>query len=441
MLSHLRNWLRPAQLLVFGYATYIVLGWLVLCLPVCWEEASIGALDNLFMAASAVSTTGLVTVNTPDAYSFWGELAILCLFQIGGLGYMTLGSFAVVCRGHELSRERREMTATAFALPEGFDATRFIFLVVCFTVCVELAGVLGLWWAFSAAGLENALWPAIFHAVSAFCTAGFSVFPDSLEQFRDDFFVNAIVSVLSLSGALGFLVVSDVWGVVTGGRRSLCLTTRIILRFTFGAIFIVAALLFLIEPSITQLSPSSRLLAAWFQSMTALTTVGFNTAPLGSFAAGATMVTVAAMLIGASPSGTGGGIKSTSVSAAFATIRSSIRGDYDPTFHGVRVPDGRIFAAFAAISFYLLTFTIGATLLMLVESAPFEDLLFEAASALGTVGLSRGITGDLTPVGKLTIIAMMFVGRTGPIAFAVALASQPAGADVQSEEKEDDLAV
>ncbi|MEM6329765.1 MAG: potassium transporter TrkG [Planctomycetota bacterium] len=171
--------------------------------------------------------------------------------------------------------------------------------------------------------------------------------------------------------------------------------------------------------------------------MTALTTVGFNTTPIGAFAPAGVMVLVALMLVGASPSGTGGGIKSTSVSAALATIRATLRGDQAPTFFGARVPNARLFAAFASIAFYLIAFVVGATLLLLVEGAGFQDLVFEAASALGTVGLSRGATADLTPLGKLVIVAMMFIGRTGPITLALALA---AGHPEPAEES-DDLAV
>ncbi|MEO0530225.1 MAG: potassium transporter TrkG [Planctomycetota bacterium] len=415
--------MRPTRALVLGYLAYIVVGWLLLCLPVCWESDAISVLDNLFMATSGVSTTGLVTVNTPVAYSFWGELVILCLFQVGGLGYMTLGSFVILSRGHSLPRERKTLTSTAFSLPDGFDAGQFLWRAVVFAFTFEALGALGLWAAFRSAGLENAVWPAIFHAVSAFCTAGFSVFPDSLEQFQDNFYVNAIVSLLSLGGALGFLVVSDVWNVIAGKADKLCLTTKIILRFTFGSILGFAVILFLIEPSLAELPPAARLLGAWFQAMTSLTTVGFNTMPIGGFGAAATMVLIASMLIGASPSGTGGGIKSTSISAAIATVRSTIRGDNDPRFFGAHVPNSRLFSAFSAIAFYLVCFAIGSTLLLLTESGAFEDLIFEAGSALGTVGLSRGVTGDLTSLGKLVIIGMMFLGRTGPITFAVAMAS------------------
>ncbi|MEM6329978.1 MAG: hypothetical protein AAF790_07005 [Planctomycetota bacterium] len=137
--------LRPTQMLVLGYLSYVAVGWLLLCLPVCWQGEPVGVLDNLFMATSAVSTTGLATVGTPAAYSFLSELVILVLFQLGGLGYMTLGSFVILSRGKPLPRDRKAMAATAFSLPEGFSARRFLFRAVVFAAAVEALGAAGLW--------------------------------------------------------------------------------------------------------------------------------------------------------------------------------------------------------------------------------------------------------------------------------------------------------
>ena len=455
------SWLRalarlrgtsPVKLVLLGYLSYALIGWLLLCLPVCQAEA-VSAMDNLFIASSAMSTTGLITVNTPLVYTFWGELVILSLIQLGGIGYMTLGSFVVLTGTRRLSRFREGMLRSAFVLPEGFKPAAFVRNVVLFTFLVEAIGAVLLYFAFSAAGVEARgdagqigadfggtgflVWQAIFHSVSAFCTAGFSLFPDSLESYRMDVWINLIISGLALLGALGFIVMTDLAASFAGVKRRVTLTTRIILSFTFMVIIAGAAVLYLAEPTIAELPNEERLLAAWFQSMTALTTVGFNTLPYGVMAAGPMLMVIFMMVVGASPSGTGGGLKSTSVSAVWATMRSVLRGQEEVTFYGHKIPSRRLHLAYASVGFYVVTLFVGSLLLLLTESPPaslagalaqeaelawaFEDYLFEASSALGTVGLSRGVTGDLSPLGKLILVAMMLIGRVGPLTFSLAL--------------------
>ncbi|MDB9524996.1 potassium transporter TrkG [Oscillatoria sp. CS-180] len=415
---------KPARFVLIGYASYVLITWLLLCLPICWQADPITPLDNLFIATSAISTTGLITVNTPDAYNFLGEFIVACAFQVGGLGYMTLGSFVVLFRDSELSSMRQRVGETVFSLPEGFNFKSFIQHTIIFTALIELAGFIGLYIAFSREGVPNAIWAAIFHSISAFCTAGFSVFPDSLMGFRDNLLVNVVVTVLSLFGAIGFIVVSDVWLGLTRRRRSLSLTTKIIIYITFAFIVGGWAFLFFTDPSIVELPLSERLLASGFQAMTAMTTVGFNTHPIEVLAPSPVLVMVILMVIGASPSGTGGGLKTTSISAALGAVWASLRGYENVVFGRRRIPTERVFAAFAALAFYLIMFLVGSVVLLLLQSQAFEDVVFEAASALGTVGLSRGITGDLVPFGKLLIIFLMFVGRIGPITFGLALFNQ-----------------
>lgn len=411
---------HPLRLLVLGYGSYILVTWIFLCLPPAWNGSAIGSLDNLFTAASAVTTTGLVTVSTPESYSFLGELAILVGIQLGGLGYMTVGSFIMLTMKHDLSSLRANIGGVAFSLPIGFEMKSFLRHVVAFTLLIEAFGAAALYFAFSADGLASPLWPAIFHSVSAFCTAGFSVFPNSLESYRDAFWVNAIISALSILGAVGFLVISDLWMSLTG-RRRITLTSRIILHFTALLILAGWAVLFVAEPSFQAMEPGRRLMASGFQAMTAMTTVGFNTHPMGEMSHAMILVMIILMIVGASPSGTGGGVKSTSISAAMAVTMSILRRRDQVTFFGRVVPTYRLHYAFAAIVFYIMAFTMGAILLALVETQLLEDVLFEAASAIGTVGLSRGITPVLTPLGKIIVIVLMFIGRVGPLTLGLAV--------------------
>lgn len=430
---------NPLRVLLWGYGSYVLVAWVLLCLPICWQGDAISPLDNLFIATSAVSTTGLITVNTPEAYNFLGELVVLLAFQVGGLGYMTLGSFVLLASNDSLPRFRRQIGSAVFAMPEGFDLKLLIRHTVIFTVLAEAIGTILLTILFAIKGVENPVWAAIFHSVSAFCTAGFSIFPNSLEDFRGDFWINVVVSVLSILGAIGFLVVSDFWQGATGKRRRIALTTRVILSLTGCFLLIGFLLLFFFDQSLWLLPFGERVLAAWFQSMTALTTVGFNTHPIGTLSAFGVLITLVLMIMGASPSGTGGGLKSTTISAALGVMWSALRGRGSTAYFGRRIPDERLFAAFSAIIFYLFIFLVGSGGLLLFQTQAFEDVLFEAASALGTVGLSRGITGDLTTVAKFIVIFLMFVGRIGPLSFGIALFYEKA--KVQAKEPIEDLAI
>ena len=422
--------LHPVKAVALGYAGYMLVGWVLLCLPVSHESGvEAPAVDHLFTAASAVSTTGLATLTTPTTYSFFGECVILAMIQLGGLGYMTLGSFVMLAGRKPLSDRRREVSATAFVLPEGVKVERFLAQVVAFTVAVEAARAVALFFAFSNAGVEGAGWQAVFHSVSAFCTAGFSLFPDSLVGFRGDFWVNAVVSALSLCGALGFLVLGDLWAVVTGQRERLTLTSRIILASSAAVLLSGWLLLFVGDAGLAELPQEERVMASFFQAMTAMTTVGFNTHPIGALALPSVVLVLVLMVVGASPSGTGGGIKSTTVSAVFAIVRASLAGRDRITSLGRVIPEHRLRTAAATVGAYLAALVVALYLLTLTETVgdggfAFEDLAFETASALGTVGLSRGITGDLSTLGRLIFVGVMFLGRLGPLSFGVALVAR-----------------
>lgn len=420
LLDFVFSW-RPSTLVLTGYVSYVLLGWIALCLP--WAAAAAGPtpLDHLFTAISAVSTTGLATYDPGTHYSFFGELVILLLIQLGGVGYMTVGSFVVLARQQPFSPLRQSITLQTFSLPNGYHVESFVFHVVIFTLLVEAAGAAALYALFARAGLEDPLWPAIFHSVSAFCTAGFSLFPNSLEDYRADFWVNAVIAALSYLGAVGFIVMLDLWRVATRKAEAITFTSRIILHVTAGLSFFGTLLFFLIEPGVQSLPPDERLLASFFQVMTALTTVGFNTIPIGKLAIAALYLLVILMLCGASPSGTGGGLKSTTLSALFGLVKGVARGQERASFFGRPIPDDRVRMAATNFVLYLTLFGSGLFLLCLIEKADFLALAFEAASAIGTVGLSAGITGALSPLGKLIVCGLMFAGRAGPQALAAAL--------------------
>lgn len=412
--------MHTAKLALLGYLLYIVAGWALLCLP--WsQQQPVGVLDNLFVATSAISTTGLVTVSVSDSYTLLGELVVLALIQLGGIGYMTFGSFVILSRRGELSATREGVARTVFTLPKTFRIDKFIRSVIVFTAIIEILGAAMLYPVFRHSGEPNALWNAIFHSVSAFCTAGFGLYNSSFETYAADAWLNITVALLSYLGAIGFIVCVDCWRLFRGKVRQITLTSKIILWSTFWLSLIGTGLLFVGEPTLQGKPADQRLLAAFFQAMTAMTTVGFNTIPIAPLSKASLLVITLLMIIGASPSGTGGGLKSTTFSAIVGVMRSAIRGRNEVRFWGRPVPLERVWTAIASLGFYMMMLALGTYLLDLTETARFDEILFEAASALGTVGLSTGITPNLTHLGKLVVTFLMFCGRLGPLTFGIAL--------------------
>lgn len=435
---------------MIGYSLYIIGTFILLSCPLCRNGQQVSMLDTLFTSVAVISTAGLQAVNTAETFNVWGQCVILIGMQVGGLGYMTLGSLALLASKGRLTRNRINIGKAVFAMPDTFEPNSFFKHIAAFTVSLEIIGALVLWHAFAAAGISHPLWNGIFHSVAAFCTAGMSLFPNGLESFSGNAEVNLAVCALSLCGAVGFIVLDDFYRSVKSRSVKATLTTRIILSCTVSAIVIGTLLLFF-DRYLAQLPLKERMLAALFHSVSALTTLGFNTVPVSQLAASTLAVLIVLMILGASPSGTGGGLKSTTWSAAVATIVCFIRGRDEVTFFGSNVPHGRLTAAFAAIAMYLIAFSLGTYCMLLLESQmPFEDIAFEAASALGTVGLSRGISGDLSPGGKITVMTMMYIGRLGVISLAlgaVALYQRTAHEpetpkkkeDSEEKEKEDDI--
>ena len=428
---------NPVRLVIMGYMSYIFIGFVLLCLPFMHKNY-VPVLDNLFIATSAVSTTGLTTVTVVNDYNFWGQLVILLLIQLGGIGYMTFSSFVILSTKKYLNDRTKNVAETVFSIPKNFRIEKFIISVISFSAIVEFLGAIGLLFVFWRAGVENPIWSAIFHSVSAFCTAGFSLFPNSFESLANNFGLNAIISTLSITGAMGFIVCVDVWRLIRGKIKRITLTTKVILSMTFWLLVIGGALMFLTESYGGRVGPENRILFSFFQSMTALTTVGFNTVTVSTMSKSAIMLICILMIIGASPSGTGGGLKTTTFSAIWGLMKSTIKGDKNVRIWGATVPEDRIKTAVATLSFYISTLVIGTYLLTLTESGSFLDIFFEAASALGTVGLSMGITTALTVLGKLIIILMMYIGRVGPLTFGIALYVKP---EIIFDDEKTDLAI
>jgi trk system potassium uptake protein TrkH len=292
---------------------------------------------------------------------------------------------------------------------------------------------------FRAQGVEDAVWSAIFHSVSAFATAGFSLNSNSFEGFADHAGITLTLSALALLGAMGFLIVVDFWRHLTGQSRYLGFTSKVIWRITLSFLVVGTAILFVAEPTYQAMPPEDRLLASFFQVMTASTTVGFNTTPIGDLAPAIIVVMFFLMIVGASPAGTGGGLKTTSFAALVGLVRSTLKGRESVRYFKRDIPLERLQTATASLSYYMGLLLVATFLLLLADPGlPFDQVFFEAISAMGTVGMSMGITGDLTDLGKLVIIVLMTAGRVGILTFGMALASHDESRD---EEADNDLVI
>lgn len=414
--------LSPQQNLFYGFLTYVLIGTLLLCIP--WlQNVPVSILDNLFIATSAVSTTGLVTVSIFDSYNIFGQFVILALFQLGGIGYLTFTTFMILSTTKKLTHWHQSILKTEFTLPKTIKIKDFLKSVILFTVIMEILGAILFFIAFNNEGMAkgDAIWSAIFHSISAFCTAGFSLFNSGFTAYSDNVMVNTTISILAIAGSLGFIVVTDFVLFLRKKKHQLSFTTKIVfygflILLSFGFIFFYGY-----EPTISNLEGNERVLAAFFQSMSAMTTVGFNTVDFGAFMLPMLLVTIFLMYIGASPSGTAGGMKITTLTAVIAIMKSRLRNSKHITFLGRIIPYERLYIATSSFIFYTSLIALGTFILTFTEDFAFENILFEVASALGTVGLSTGITGDLSIIGKITIIITMFIGRLGVLTFGLAI--------------------
>jgi trk system potassium uptake protein TrkH len=425
-IQEILNWLcniHPVRNAAMGYLMHIIIGWILLSLPFSHRSGNTSvSLDHLFTSTSAISTTGLATVSVSDTYNFFGQFVIMALIQIGGIGFMTTSSFIILAQNKSLSKARLEVTNVVFTLPETFNIYKFIKSVIVFTLLIEFFGAVLLYLVFLRSGVDNALWSAIFHSVSSFCTAGFGLYNNSFENFSGHFWINMIIAVLSYLGAVGFIVFVDIWRWIRGKIEHVTLTTKIILWATFYISLIGTVLFFITEPSIRNLPVEKRLLASFFQTMAAMTTVGFNTIPIGAVSRASLLLITTLMVIGAAPAGTGGGLKTTTFSALWGLVASTIKGRKEVSFWGRTIPEQRVRLAAASFCFYVTFLLVGVYFLSLTDSAvDFEKLLFEAASALGTVGLSTGITASLSVMSKVILVGLMYAGRVGPLTFGLAM--------------------
>lgn len=424
--------LNPPATVVSSFALAILCGWLLLALPQAGTEGRpLGPLDALFTATSATCVTGLIVKDTPRDFSPFGQVVILLLIQAGGLGIMTLAGVFSAARGRRVSLRQRMIAHDTVVMHEWRSIGATLRSIALYVFAFELAGALALWlrWWQSGAGTGQAAWLAAFHAVSAFCNAGFSLFSTSLEAYAGDAIIVGVVGGLIIIGGLGFPVSTDLWRVHVlrrqGRRGRLSLHSRLTLVTTGGLLVVGFAGFLVLEwaGALAGRGVLESVYAGGFQSVTART-AGFNTVPVSALTDATRFLLILLMFIGASPGSTGGGIKTATFAVLVCLARTMIYGGSHVHVFGRAIPEAVRHRAVAIVILFGVFVLIWTFALSVSESARFMDLLFEAVSAFGTVGLSAGVTPMLTAFGKLAIIAAMFMGRVGPLTLALAVAQR-----------------
>ncbi len=425
--------LTPARIFVFSFAAVILFGTLALWLPISASasKSNLRFVDALFTSASSVCVTGLATVDIGRDLSLIGQLITLVLFQVGGLGIMTFSLVLFALMGRGISFKGHEIAQSTFMQSPRRDFFLIVVRVLRYTFIIEAvgAGLLFVRFVFDFP-VREAVYHAVYHAVSAFNNCGFSFFPDNMMRYRDDILINATMMSLIILGGIGFVVLHEVMSKIRGKQKRLSLHSKIVLIATAGLILTGAVCFYFLEMDniLRGASIQTMILASFFQSVTART-AGFNTVDIGMLTNSTILVIMALMFIGASPGSTGGGVKTTSFSLLLLFMINRMKGNENVNIANRTIPKEQIEKTISIVfSSAIIIGIIIAVLLLaggsnadpLASRYQFIEYAFETFSAFGTVGLSMGVTPKLNDFQKYTIILMMFIGRVGPLTLAFA---------------------
>lgn len=441
--------LTTTQTVLLSFLITILIGSGLLALPISWAAGrSVGYLDALFTATTSTCVTGLVTLPTVSAWSGFGQGVILALIQIGGLGLITVMTGLMLLLNKKMGLGDRLLIQDAFNLNTMAGLARFVKNVLFGTLAVEGIGALLYMTVFVPRFGARGIWISIFQSVSAFCNAGMDVLAEnSLCDYATNPVVNLVTCTLIVLGGLGYIVWWDVLRVLKGRSaknkkifRHLTLHSKIVLTFTAGLIFAGALLIFAFEyanpATIGDLSLWDKLQVSLFQSVTTRT-AGFASIPQESLTNASATVSMLLMVIGGSPVGTAGGMKTVTVAVLVCSAIATIKNKAAASLFGRRISYGSIKKAIAVVVTFLTICTASTVLLMATNDTSAIDAVYEALSATATVGLSRNLTPTLTPIGKIIILATMYLGRVGPISLAVAFGSKNESQNVICEPTEE----
>lgn len=416
--------LEPAQALVLSFLATIIIGTIILYLPISTNGERLSLIDALFTATSATCVTGLIVVDTGSRFNLFGQLIILLLIQLGGLGIMTFSTLFALMLGKKIRIRDQKVIAHTLSPSSMGGLGILVRYVVIFTFAVEAIGALLLYLSFSKdLSSLKAVYYAIFHSISAFCNSGFSLFRTSFMDYHNDLWLNLVIISLVIIGGIGFIVVTDIFGLLRGKTKRLSLHSRVVLILSFGLIILGTVLILLFESTrtLSDLPVGEKLICSLFHAVTPRT-AGFNTLETRALAPATLFLTIILMFIGGSPGSTAGGIKTTTLSILLGIVKARIHDREEIELFKRRIPQDIAHRALAIVMLSICLVVISTMSLLLIEkNVDFLGILFEATSAFGTVGLSTGITPHLSFLGKITIILTMFIGRVGPLTLAFAI--------------------
>lgn len=418
------------QILVIGFAILIGIGAALLSLPISNRSGvGLSLIDSLFTSTSATCVTGLVVLDTYTQFSLFGQVVILTLIQIGGLGFMMMAVMFSMFMGRRIGlRERAIMMESVSALKLG-GIVRMARKVLVITAIFELSGAAILATQFCPQfGVLPGIWCSIFHSISAFCNAGFDIMGrmtpfTSMTSYAGNFTINITLMILIVVGGIGFFVWDDVTN-KTWHFSKYQLHTKIMLSATLFLIVISTVLFYFLEKNhaLTHMSVGQQILASLFHSITPRT-AGFNTIPITSLSEGSTLLSMVLMMVGAGPGSTGGGLKVTTIAVIFLAVVARARSREDLNIFGRRLEDSALKRASTSAGLYLSLSFLGA-IIICSQGFTVKDSLFETLSAIGTVGLSTGITPNLPVLSQIVITLLMYAGRVGSLSVAMAVAER-----------------
>ncbi len=423
--------LSPNRALALGFASIILAGALLLMLPAASRTGrGLSFLDSLFTATSATCVTGLVVADTWTQFNLLGQVILLVLIQVGGLGYMTMMLQASLLMGRKIGLRQRSVMMESVSAQRLSDVLTLLRYILGGTALIEGAGAALLCVRFiPELGLAQGVWYAVFHSVSAFCNAGFDLMGfrepySSLTHYVYDPLVNLTAVALVLLGGLGFLVWRDVRENGLRLRRyslhsKLMLTATLVLTLGGTALFWLAER----DNLLSGMTPGQQALASLFQAVSPRT-AGFNTVDLSKLTSGGGLLTIVLMFIGAGPGSTGGGVKVTTVVVCLLTLSAYIRGRREVGAFNRRLDEEQIHRSAAGVTLYMTLAMAGGFLILATQPFPLQDALFEVFSALSTVGLSTGITRELSALNRVVVVVMMYCGRIGSLSMLMALAQR-----------------
>ncbi len=421
-----RKHLSSAQIIIFGFLGVILFGAVLLCLPVSSKSGTwTPFLDSLFTATSATCVTGLLVYDTATYWSSVGDVVILLLIQTGGLGVVTVAIATAIVSGRKIGLMQRSTMQESISAPKVGGMVKLTGFILKTTFLIELIGALVMMPTFIKDFGLKGIWFAIFHSISAFCNAGFDLMGkkepfSSLTAYSEHPVINITVMLLIVIGGIGFLV----WEEIKTNKfhiKKYRMQTKVVLMTTIILILLPAIYFFLCE--FREFSGKERILASLFQSVTPRT-AGFNTVSVTEMSGIGQAITIILMLIGGSPGSTAGGMKTTTIAVLlFSAISVFLKKD-DIECFGRRISDANVKKAAALLLMYVVLFVTGGLLICSIEDLSLSICLYEAASAIGTVGLSLGITPTLSEASHIILIILMFFGRVGGLTLVFAALTQ-----------------